>query len=414
MTAGRSLAAGSPPRTGNKAFPKTAAVVSKPAMHRVFLLVAAATAATAAGTACSAGTGELAAPSPPLSMSPESEPSDPSSTTACPEAGFEAANVHQARQLGLSLAHAIVEGPIGAPEPGPRGPRAQLRIGQVHLGPSFLAGLDVWVEFDDTEAAALPGRFVLGFDGNPLPTWGDDGKPAWWSKLTMIPSGSPETGRPQSMYRSPPFVAIVRIAAQDEDRTRMEVIEPLAGDFPDAFSVNWSRRVYAGDFPPPGQGEFIAGLSHLSYNEPSGIFLGSIADFRPRTAANEALVRGALASASDMIDLPALADRARDYRRAWTFKLAPVVAATRVQGRGKIFSGFIASCWRSATSWLPRRGRGRRRRACACRPNRRFDRLARSSWGAGGTEHPGRTRPTRRHIRPHTALRRQRRECPCT
>lgn len=255
---------------------------------------------------------------------------------SCPSyAELESRNDFAIHDLGLELAHSVVEGDVGPPELTDSGLRARMHIDAVWQGLFFLEGSDVWVHFADGDVGslALPGRLVVGFDGNRLPTYDDRREATWWSTLVAFPAGkwsSPLASTFRSALAS--HVAVVRIAEQDEDRTRLAVVDVLKGELPDSVLVNWSRRTFAVEFPAPGDGTFIASFDHVEYSDTVRAHLGALRDLRPATEAMLSTARTEIARPYPTIHASYIARNARDYRTRWSFKLAEHVVATSVDG----------------------------------------------------------------------------------
>lgn len=243
-------------------------------------------------------------------------------------------NRHAINRLGFGVSLNIAEGTLDQVLELGDQRYVSFHVDHIWYGKSFLEGHDTWVPFDELEIASLtlPGRYVISFAGNNFPLF-DDGlqDSVWHHKLALLRADERDGYGALIGYQSrqTPLVAVVRISAQDADRTWFELIEPLQGDLPPVFGDNWSPDTYPVDFPPPSNVEYLASLSGV--NEYGGLYIGSVLDFREHTPANRALVLAELAAPLQFWD-PEARVQTDGYRLGWSYKIAPHVLATEVSG----------------------------------------------------------------------------------
>ena len=249
-----------------------------------------------------------------------------------------AADVASLRRFGLSRATAVLEGTFGAPEDTDQGTYAPFVIENVRFGWSFLAGMEVRIRVPPDVAAGFvtSPRWLVALNSN-RPSGGDAGEPPpWGNLLALVPAAEAADYAPWSGYRveGPNAVAVVRIAEQDGERTRFEVVDALRGTFPLEFRDNW----YASwNLPYPGVGDdtwiaTVHGLTEYPETPEGSVFVGTVRDFRPATTANIHAVKQVLAQPPVWYDRDALRARRQALHDGLRFYRAPFVVSSVVTG----------------------------------------------------------------------------------
>lgn len=252
---------------------------------------------------------------------------------------LDARNRSQLTRLGFALSTVVLQGRMRAPEL--RGDRLQasMQIGSVGRGHAGLVGLEVLVEPDAAFAAAqqFPLDVVVGFSSSQLPVLGD-GPPSLGGPLAMVPVQ--DSAAPTELLGYPtegaPFVAEVSVVGQPDSRLELRVHEVLAGEIPDTLLVNRSSSL-VDPYPMPSNERFLVSFSHVSFNEPSDTWLGSVVDWRASSASHRAMIQSALASPRRDYDATAIEAFAEDYKTGWIYHRAPEVVAGSL-------TGFVDEC----------------------------------------------------------------------
>jgi hypothetical protein len=283
-----------------------------------------------AAAACDGGTEGL-----PLGPPSGTNPDAGVTPSACAEVERDtSAEDHLALlRLGLALSPTVLQGRLEAPAGDGR--QARLTVSRVERGHGFLLGTSALVEVDRAFLAAtpLPAEVLVGLSEPGLPSRGLEDAPTLGAAVVTLPAARRTEVTDQLGYPglAPPFVAVVEVAARDEDRATLRVQEVLTGEVPEVVHVNWGRA-YAAPWPEVGPARYLASFSYLSFNEPSGVYLGTLADWRAAAPEALAAARATLARPRAPVDGPALVALRQRLSAAWTFRRAPRVLQTRVTG----------------------------------------------------------------------------------
>jgi hypothetical protein len=272
---------------------------------------------------------------------------DPAAAAAlCAALGEDrsAHNLRTVNRLGLEMSSVRVEGSVGLPVTDPYGNTSvPLEIEKVWVGPTFLEGTRTLISMDAAELAGFehPGRYIVGFGstvsgigGSDYPARGDAGAMSSWDKEVIIPAAERDDFADWLSYgiQGEALVAVVEVADQNEETSRLAVIETLGGDVPPSITVHWNGSVYDANFPGVDGQRYLATFRFIHRSEPIGADVGVLADFRPYDAAARRTALAALAAPRPERDLAALVRAAREYRSAWTVHRAPLVVATQIGG----------------------------------------------------------------------------------
>lgn len=269
--------------------------------------------------------------------SESSDASEPSDARPLCES-FEASNLREIRRLGLLTSDAIVEGRMSEMFEQRAGElAATLSIDRVVLGSSFMAGAEVTVHFENEDQGRFPpGEYIFGFSGNEYPVRDDFGGASWWSTQVIVPVAERADVEDLVRYRAAPYIAMVSLESRDEDRAHFRVVEALRGELPERFSMNWSTRAFAVDFPQPNDAAWFISLSRLDL-VPGDVYLGTGHDFRPATDVNRALIETAIVTLEESIDTEALRAFGERYRTSWRLRRSPHVLTAHP-------TGFVEEC----------------------------------------------------------------------
>ncbi len=255
----------------------------------------------------------------------------------CPlwNADLAAANRSSLRRFALSRAQAVVTGTFGSPRSLQEDSYVPMTIQTVHYVWSFLEGLEVMVRIHPERIEALPDSqsWVVALTQSHPNDWEQDPRPVWGNVLTLLPEADAGPFMEVMGYRVEPqhMVAVVRVAAQDEYRTRFEVVNALSGTFPASFEDNW----YASwNLPYPAVSEdeqwIVSVLGLTEY--PDDLVIGSVLDIRAATPAELGTVGAALLAPGLRIDRDALIEKRDRIRVGIRFHHAPWVTSSLVSG----------------------------------------------------------------------------------
>lgn len=264
---------------------------------------------------------------------PGTDPATPTTCSKTPDLTHD--NRLGIERLGLSVSRAILEGILSDTVNDGTQIFARFHVDKVWYGPAFLQGFDMLVPVYEQELASLelPGRYVLGYSGNAFPLMHETLKvPVCWDPVALFPASDRDALGPLVGYHSSPtpFIAVVRVSTQDEERTHFEVVETIQGNPPASFADNWVKSIFPVPFPAPSNELYIASMSDISYNDFAGEYLGSVVDFRAATPENRALVKAELGAPLVYWDPKGTKLVAEEYRQGWAYQLAPHVIATAV------------------------------------------------------------------------------------